>query len=66
VIIEYSLPAADKWANSLLLETSNKNILVNVRCNNGTAKIEERFRQAMAARVEPLSEPTFEGWVARC
>jgi hypothetical protein len=65
VIIGYSLPDADKWANSLLLETSNKNILVNVCCNNETAKIEERFRHAMFARVEPLSDPTFEGLVAR-
>jgi hypothetical protein len=63
VICGYSLPAADKRALDLLLESPRKETHIEVVCGSQSERIANDFKAAGFPNVRVSEEGRFEGWV---
>ena len=63
-IIGYSLPAADKRARDMLLDTANKAVRLSICCANATASLEQEFRDRGFSDIQS-GAPTFVDFLRR-
>ena len=64
IVIGYSLPDVDVRARKLLLETSNKDVLLTVCCGDATASLEAVFRCRGFRNSRRIPDPTFSGFLS--
>jgi hypothetical protein len=64
VICGYSLPAADKRALDLLLESPRKATSIEVICGSQSERIANDFKAAGFQNVKVSEDGHFEGWAA--
>ena len=62
VVIGYSMPDADQWAQKLLLNYAREATPISISCGISSGDIESRFRKQGFKNITAMS--TFENWIA--